>query len=321
MRWKLSFQSRSPLFAAILEYFRASAFESPKGTKIIHHLIDEKDKKFHWTPLHWAAYSGRVKEMRTLVEHGANCGILSNLGANIIHAAVESKAGSGLAMALKIRSMCPDELDINQVNSWGETAVHIASCISASCVKLLLDAGADPNIQDETGQVALHFAASSDREVERPKVIAALCSTKDTKHLNTRAFDGRPPLFDYLNDPECVETLIKNGAKIDVTDNDGKNAFHHACVQGEDGTLEVLLKLAGNLDSPITQDNNGNTPLIDALTNSSVECAMMLLKMDDVALSWARTAGHPSTMRPRSATQYYCSPSVITRALRSRPRL
>lgn len=220
--------------------------------------------------------------MRTLVEHGANCGILSNLGANIIHAAVESKAGSGLAMALKIRSMCPDELDINQVNSWGETAVHIASCISASCVKLLLEAGADPNIQDETGQVALHFAASSDREVERPKVIAALCSTKDTKHLNTQAFDGRPPLFDYLNDPECVETLIKNGAKIDVTDNDGKNTFHHACVQGEDGTLEVLLKLAGNLDSPITQDNNGNTPLIYALSNSSVECAMMLLKMDDV---------------------------------------
>ncbi|RYP13978.1 hypothetical protein DL765_006644 [Monosporascus sp. GIB2] len=281
-QWKLKFQARSPLFAAILEYFRASAFESPKGTKIIHNLMDEKDKKFHWTPLHWAAYSGRVKEMRTLVKYGANCGILSNLGANIIHAAVESKVDSGLAAALKIRRMCPDELDINQVNSWGETAVHIASCISASCVQLLLDAGADPNIQDENGQVALHFAASSDRGVERPKVIAALCSAMDAKHINTQDLHGRPPLFDYLNDTKCVETVIRHGAKVDVTDNDGKNAFHHACIQGEHGALEVMLKMTGSPDPPVARDNRGNTPLIDALSNSNVDCAMALLQRDDV---------------------------------------
>ncbi|KAI0506443.1 ankyrin repeat-containing domain protein [Xylaria bambusicola] len=281
-QWKLKFQARSPLFAAILEYFRASAFESPKGTKIIHSLIDEKDKKFHWTPLHWAAYSGRVKEMRTLVKYGANCSILSNLGANIIHAAVESKVSGGLETALKIRHMCPDELDINQANSWGETAVHIASCISASCVQLLLDAGADPNIQDENGRVALHFAASSDREVERPKVITALCIAMGAKHINTQDLHGRPPLFDYLNDRECVETMIQHGAKVDVTDNDGKNAFHHACTQGEHGALEVMLKMTNSPGPLVARDNLGNTPLIEALSNSSVDCAMTLLQRNDV---------------------------------------
>lgn len=281
-QWKLKYQARSPLFSGILEYFRASAFESPKGTKIIHNLIDEKDKKFRWTPLHWAAYSGRVKEMRTLVKNGADCSVISNLGANIIHAAVESKVDSGLAAALKIRRMCPDQLDINQVNTWGETAVHIASCISASCVQLLLDAGADPNIRDENGHVALHFAASSDREVERPKVVAALCRAMEVEHINTQDLHGRPPLFDYLNDPKCVETVIRHGARVDVTDNEGKNAFHHACIQGEHGALEVMLQMSDDPDSPVARDNRGNTPLIDALSNSNVDCAIALLQRDDV---------------------------------------
>ncbi|KAH7310865.1 ankyrin repeat protein [Stachybotrys elegans] len=278
VQWKLGFRNRSPLFAAIIEYFRASAFELPKGTKIIHNLIDEKDKKFHWTPLHWAAYSGRVKEMRTLVKYGANCGILSNLGANIIHAAVESMVDSGLAAALKIRRMCPDELDINQVNSWGETAVHIASCISSSCVQLLLDNGANPNIRDENGQVALHFAASSDK-VERHKIVAALCNAMDVEHMNARDRHGRPPLFDYLNDPICVMTLLRHGANVGLVDSEGRNAFHHACIHGEHDSLEVMMT---DSQDPVTQDNHGNTPLIHALSNFKAECAMVLLRRDDV---------------------------------------
>ena len=279
--WKLKYKDRSPLFGAILEYFRASAFESSENTKIIYRLIDEKDKKFHWTPLHWAAYSGRAKEMRILVDYGADCSILSNLGANIIHAAVESKTDSGLAMALRIRKKFPDELDINQTNCWGETALHVASCISASCVKLLLDAGADANIQDENGSVALHFAASADREVERHKVLEALCKVEDNKHLNTKDFNGRPPLFDYLDDPRCVEALIHHGALVHVSDLDGKNAFHHACTHGEQDTVEMMLKVTNNANHAAAKDNHGNTPLIHALAGSHGACAISILRQLD----------------------------------------
>lgn len=96
------------------------------------------------------------------------------------------------------------------------------------------------------------------------QVIAAMCSTKNAMHLDAQPFDGWPLLFDFLNDLECVETLIRHGAKIDVMANAGKNAFHHACIQGEHGALEVMLNMADSSDPSITEDNHGNTPLVDA---------------------------------------------------------
>jgi ankyrin repeat protein len=124
--------------------------------------------------------------MRILIDHGADPTLLSNLGANIIHAAAESKIDSGLVTALKIWRRCSDQLNINQINIWGETAVHVAACLSASCVKLLLDAGADPCIRDDNGQVALHSAGLSARSVERSRVVSVLCRAEAGNHINVQ---------------------------------------------------------------------------------------------------------------------------------------
>ncbi|CAG9946812.1 unnamed protein product, partial [Clonostachys rosea f. rosea IK726] len=246
-KWKLKYRGRSPLLSSTLEYFRASAFEQTKGTKIIHNLIDQKDKKYHWTPLHWAAFSGRVEEMGILMAHGADPILLSNLGGNIIHAAVESQFDSGLVAALKIWKRCSDQMSINQVNIWGETAVHVASCLSAS--------------------------------TERLQVALALCNTEDKAHINTKDYVGRTPVFEFLDDPACVEVLLQHGAKLEITDDVGRTVFHHACIEGQDASLQAML-----LHSPDVagvRDNHGNTPLIEALSNSQIKCAMALLQLED----------------------------------------
>ncbi|KAI1375398.1 ankyrin repeat protein [Hypoxylon crocopeplum] len=280
--WKLRFKGRSPLFAAIIEYFRSSAFEHPDGTKVIHNLLDRKDKKYHWTPLHWAASSGRLNEMRALIEHGADPLLLSNLGANILHAAAESKIDRGLRGALKIWKHCSDRLNINQTNKWAETPLHVASWCSAACVKLLLEAGADPGPQEENGQVPLHCAGLSEQSPDRREIVTLLCNTENNAHINTRDVDGRSPIFDFLDDPECVELLILHGARVGLTDTSGKNILHYSCLQGESRTLATILGLSEDDETRAAKSNDGNTPLMEALSMSHIDCAMMLLEFNDI---------------------------------------
>lgn len=220
--------------------------------------------------------------MKTLIEHGADPTLLSNLKTSILHAAAESKTDGGLRAALKIWKRCSDQLNINQTNKWAETPLHLASWSSASCVRLLLEAGADPSLQNEDGQVALHCAGLSEHGLERREIASLLCNAENKSHVNTQDSDGRPPIFDYLDDAECVEVLIRHGARLDLRDDLGRTIFHHACIEGENETLSRILGLCDECDVVVARSDNRNTPLMDALSVPNVECAMALLKLDNI---------------------------------------
>lgn len=287
----MRYRKRSPLFGQVIELFRASAVKQPKTQKIIHNLLDQKDRKYCWTPLHWACSAGRIEKMKILMDHGADPFILSNLDANILHAAVESKTLDGLAGALEIWKRNPHQLNINQVNRWAETPLHMAARESVGCVKLLLEAGADPNILQEDGQVALHSAGLSARGTIRREIVALLCGgtggTGSGPHINAQDIDGRPPIFDFLDDPTCLETLITHGAQLDLLDTSGKNIFHHACIQNETASLKTLLRLSAPenfrkyLHLITVKDHDGNTPLLVALRHGSLESTRIILALED----------------------------------------
>ena len=63
-----------------------------------------------------------------------------------------------------------DDVNINYQNDYGETALMKASNNYGNLplVKLLLDSGADPNLQDEDGNTALIFAASGGLDLYLP---------------------------------------------------------------------------------------------------------------------------------------------------------
>lgn len=223
--------------------------------------------------------------MKILVENGADPQLLSNLNANILHTAAESKTSHGLAAALEIRRQCLGQLDLNQINRWGETPLHVAAWCSPACVKLLLEAGADPTVQQEDGQVPLHHAGLCERGPDRRKMVSLLCCTANNDHVNTQDLDGRPPILQYLDDPECITTLLASGARLDLVDCAGKNVFHHTCLQGEFQSLRVLLDHSTKADQnamAAMTDYSGNTPLMNALSNANINCAMELLALENV---------------------------------------
>ncbi|KKY27076.1 putative ankyrin repeat protein [Phaeomoniella chlamydospora] len=288
-QWRIRYKKRSPLFLAVIEQFRVSAIETPNTQKVIHNLLDQKDRKFHWTPLHWASSMGRADKMKILIDAGADPFITSNLDANIVHAAVESNSVESLAYSLKIANDHPTCLKIDHPNVWGESPLIMAAqgCL-VECVRLLLEAGADKDVRQENGQVALHYAGLAKRGSERWKTVALLCSSvggSDGKsdHINAQDEDGRPPIFDFLDDKTCIELLISHGARLDLHDKGGKNILHQACIQGGREQLEFLLQVSNTFARDLTEkDLDGNTPLMEALRHDSVSCARTLLELPDV---------------------------------------
>ena len=218
-----------------------------------------------------------------LLEHGADPFILSNLDANILHAAAESKTAGALNEALDIYRRHPHRLDINQPNHWGETPLHVAAWGSIENVRKLVHAGADCGARQEDNQVPLHCTGQTAAPDVRHQIIPLLCKDDPAGHINTQDNDGRPPLFDYLDDAKSVKMLIDYGAHLGLLDNEGKTAFHHACMQDQPRTLKTLLSLSTPNSIIVTvKDHDGNTPLIHALKCQSRECALELLKLDDV---------------------------------------
>ena len=263
--WKTKYQRRSPLFLAVIEQFRVSAFEKGTTHKVIHNLLDQKDRKFHWTPLHWASSSGRADKMKILLDHGANPFIQSNLNANIIHAAVECDAQEGLMCAIEIAKKYPKKLDLDGSNIWGETPLHMCAqgCL-IDCVKLLLAAGADRNRRQENHQVPLHYCGLSKRGEKRREVVRLLCGAKGEsgEHINAQDEDGRPPIFDFLDDPDSLQDLIDHSADLNLLDNNRRSLLHHSCIQNEPRSLALLLAQRNTSDilSLVTaKSEEGNT--------------------------------------------------------------
>jgi ankyrin repeat protein len=76
--------------------------------------------------------------------------------------------------------------------------------------------------------------------------------------------------------------LVRNGAQLDLFDTSKKTFFHHACIQGESDALRTVLRLGVDPLIATREDENGDTPLIQALIWGSNDCALVLLELADV---------------------------------------
>ena len=145
------------------------------------------------------------------------------------------------------------EYSMNETNSAGETALHVACttrCSKAILEKLVDDSRCDLNAQTQYGNTALHLAVYSGTDVAE-KV-------------------------------QCI--LQSERCNPNITNSEGYTALHVAVSKGDFEAAVVLLN--HSQCNPNIQDLTGNTPLHMALTsNISLPNIQPLLNHEDIDLS------------------------------------
>ncbi|XP_063831405.1 transient receptor potential channel pyrexia isoform X1 [Ostrinia nubilalis] len=219
------------------------------------------------TPLHCAASAKSVTCVKVLLNHGAdvNAGLSER---SPLHYAVLSNA-TDVVRALLEAGACPDTPQV-----FTETPLHVAASLgSASCTKLLLDAGADVRAALGPGRAtALHLAAE-DGHAECAQLLL-----DNGAHIDWPNFRGQTPLHlaALAQSVEVVELLVSRRADVKARDGDGRTPLHGAIVRGARACDVARLLLSVGAD-PNAPDNFGYTPLHIAALNEFSACVLLLL--------------------------------------------
>ncbi|MDE0484131.1 MAG: ankyrin repeat domain-containing protein [Candidatus Poribacteria bacterium] len=135
---------------------------------------------------------------------------------------------------------------------------HAVSADRVDIVKLLFENGADPS--------------EAPRIYDDNSEMSVLLKSHGVPSKDINAFDwmGWPPLpyacrGDKGEHPEAVLRLLKLGADINVQSSKGKTALHCAAKAGFLKVINVLLENGATIDAT---DNNGETPLYDAIRST-----------------------------------------------------
>lgn len=190
--------------------------------------------------------------------------------------------------------------EVNQKNSYGQTALHLAAHYNdLAQVKLLLELGADVNSRDLDNRTPLLCAAAYNKLDSHFDTIEALLMHGSP--VNALNIDGSTPLhcLAWLADVRTIDLLLKFGADVriknyrgeialleairvenfevikllvsrgsDVNSRsfDGKTPLHWACMYCKIDIIKFFLKCGTRLDA---LDSFGHTPLLSMLKHFS----------------------------------------------------
>ncbi|MBR6901417.1 MAG: ankyrin repeat domain-containing protein, partial [Synergistaceae bacterium] len=116
-------------------------------------------------------------------------------------------------------------------------------------IQSLLEAGANPDIQDSKGQTALMWAVL-DRDRSSEFLISALIRTGGLNIKEGVLWISAVALFTAAKREvqlDIIKNLIQYGANISIRDNNGMNAFMCAMLNLDDEIVDIL-KAAGTFE-------------------------------------------------------------------------
>ncbi len=150
----------------------------------------------------------------------------------------ENSDPAAVARLERVRQLLEQGLDVNQVDADGRTPLMMDAFEGyTEVVDLLLNSGAEVDHRDGAGRTAVMYASSGPfpQTVELLIQSGAQVNRIDTVEgwtaLMVAAAEGHQPV---------VEVLLRHGADIEITDQDGDAAIDHARKRGQTHIVDLL---------------------------------------------------------------------------------
>ncbi len=219
-------------------------------------------------PLFFAAYYAQTHQ-QARAEALAMVNVLKEVGAvegDCLSRAIKDKYSEASAVLLEAGA------DVNVQNRDGETALMLAiENGDQEAVRKLIEAGADVNVQNSWDKTALILAAKKGDRWSLQKLIEAGAD------VNVQNRDGETALMLAVKrgDQEAVRKLIEAGADVNVQDRSGNTALMMVAKNGDQEAVQKLIEEGADVN---LQDRHGYTALINAVKNGDQEAVQKLIE-------------------------------------------
>jgi ankyrin repeat protein len=178
----------------------------------------------------------------------------------------------------QVQELIASGVDVNAIATCNRTALSLAiQGGKIPVIQALLDAGADPNLPDETddglaANAPLAEAASTFFATNRSEMVRLLIQRG--ANVNQQDAEGQTALMRTLSysDIEVVKILVEENADLNIRDNDGNTVLMMAEL-GNSTKIVNILKQAGATQQGLTE-----VELLQAVNRGDVDRVKILLK-------------------------------------------
>ncbi|KAL7302508.1 hypothetical protein TKK_0005150 [Trichogramma kaykai] len=184
--------------------------------------VDARDRH-GMTPLHWAVYLGHRNSVDELLGYGADPNLADHQGSTSLHVLCQRPNIDEFAQLFFERCAAPPQvLDVDARDALGNTPLHyaVADTCQMQITRLLLQAGADPNLVNDEGSMPLHNICKRKQYQDEDGLTQLFFDVnlklKRQLRIDARDNSGRTPLelavANHL--PRVVKVLLSNGADV-----------------------------------------------------------------------------------------------------------
>ena len=215
------------------------------------------------TALHCAATNGNVEMISLLLKRESVVDAQTTDFQTPLHKAV------GNSREQAVRLLIDSGADVNLQSNFGPPIFYAARVGNNSLIQILIDKGANVLATDKWGGTALNAAVDG---VRFESTIRFLLVKGVSPNGESRK---APALLSSANDANVSLLLLRNGADPNIADKRGNTALHAAIQRNNMELIEALLAAGARVD--IVSREIG-TPLHQAANSGNVAVAELLIK-------------------------------------------